>query len=363
MTLMPGPSDNIPSASAETLSASQLLSDPPGATLRKARDARKLDLETAADQLNLSASVVRALEEDAYDSLPSPTFIRGYIRCYARLLRLSGDDLVRSYERIEALNQPSADIEGVEASEVTSGGWLRWVLVSVVVGTILVGTIWVQGNEPASGVLESASNEQEIELVDQNAASSVNSVEVEPMVQEIAAIDLVEDPGLAVKEPAVAPEAVTTVDTEFVQPSVVQAPVVNEQQVVELTPVMVDMPVAAIDVPEASLAEITVEPVAAIPTTALSTSTISTVSMPEKSSITMKFNGECWVEVWDASGQRIYANLRQAGHLVSLKGVAPIEVKLGNGSAVKLEFNGNPVLFASSKRTGVAHVTLSPEVH
>ena len=117
MTLMPDSSNNSSALNADIPSAGRLLSDPPGEVLKRARQARKLDIETAADQLNLSTQVVQALEDDAYEKLPSPTFIRGYIRCYARLLKLSGDDLVRSYERVAMAQQP----EGKDAVEAPKG--------------------------------------------------------------------------------------------------------------------------------------------------------------------------------------------------------------------------------------------------
>ena len=342
MTLMPDSSNNPSALNADISSAGRLLSDPPGEVLKRARQARKLDLETAADQLNLSAQVVRALEEDAYEKLPSPTFIRGYIRCYARLLKLSGDDLVRSYERIvtaqQTESQEVADVLGGKPQKIKKG-WLVLGLLAIVV--LAIGFV--------------VTSVDETKHVEPRVSSDAD---VRPEPVAIVVEDTVDE----VAEPEIEPKVVTRID----EPVAVVAETVAE---------------AVVDTVADTVTEITVEPV----TTTSSVEVVSEnivseniaeieaslpVNVPQQdeiektpvnlelSTLTMTFSGECWVEVWDATGKRIYANLRKAGQKVSLQGAAPIEVKLGDGSKVKLAFNGNPVLFASSKRTSVAHVTL-----
>ena len=65
-----------------------------GQILSSARLGWDLTVEEVADNLNLSADTIRALERDEYDSLPGYTFVKGYIRAYANLLRLNPDELV-----------------------------------------------------------------------------------------------------------------------------------------------------------------------------------------------------------------------------------------------------------------------------
>ena len=65
-----------------------------GQILSSARLGWDLTVEEVADNLNLSADTIRALERDEYDSLPGYTFVKGYIRSYANLLRLNPDELV-----------------------------------------------------------------------------------------------------------------------------------------------------------------------------------------------------------------------------------------------------------------------------
>ena len=70
--------------------------DPPtvGEELRAAREGAGLSIEEVAQQLKLAPRQVRALEDDDYAKLPGRTFVRGFVRNYARAFGLDADDLV-----------------------------------------------------------------------------------------------------------------------------------------------------------------------------------------------------------------------------------------------------------------------------
>lgn len=59
-----------------------------GAQLRDARVAAGLTLEQACAQLHMPVQVVRALEEEQWERLGAPVFVRGQLRSYARLLKI-----------------------------------------------------------------------------------------------------------------------------------------------------------------------------------------------------------------------------------------------------------------------------------
>jgi cytoskeleton protein RodZ len=68
-----------------------------GALLRTARTQRNLQIEQVAKELHLEARVITAIENDDQSALPEPIFVQGYLRAYARLVGLSGDELVSRY--------------------------------------------------------------------------------------------------------------------------------------------------------------------------------------------------------------------------------------------------------------------------
>ena len=74
--------------------------DSPGQQLRQAREARKLDTSQVATSLRLAPRAIAAIEQDDYAQLPSPVFIAGYIRSYAKLVGLDPEPLVERFRQL-----------------------------------------------------------------------------------------------------------------------------------------------------------------------------------------------------------------------------------------------------------------------
>jgi len=70
-----------------------------GARLRQARESQGLSLAQAATDTRILLQSLSALEEGAYQRLPSDVVIRGFIRNYAQYLGLPADELIELYRR------------------------------------------------------------------------------------------------------------------------------------------------------------------------------------------------------------------------------------------------------------------------
>ncbi|MET0857659.1 MAG: helix-turn-helix domain-containing protein [Telluria sp.] len=66
----------------------------PGRTLAAQREAMGWTVEQVADQLKLAVRQVVALEAGDYASLPSPAVVRGFVRAYAKIVKLDPMPLV-----------------------------------------------------------------------------------------------------------------------------------------------------------------------------------------------------------------------------------------------------------------------------
>ena len=84
----------------------------PGQTLQSQREAMGWTVEQVADQLKLAPRQVVALEAGDYASLPSPAVTRGFVRAYAKLLRIDAAPLVSMIE----LNMPPEAQAGANAT-------------------------------------------------------------------------------------------------------------------------------------------------------------------------------------------------------------------------------------------------------
>lgn len=66
-----------------------------GQHLRDAREAAGLSLDDVAGKLRMPAHVVRSLEQEDWQRLGAPVFVRGQLRSYARLLQVDLEPLLR----------------------------------------------------------------------------------------------------------------------------------------------------------------------------------------------------------------------------------------------------------------------------
>jgi cytoskeletal protein RodZ len=72
----------------------------PGSLLRTARESRGLSQREAADRLNLMPNYVAIIERDDYKTLRSPSFARGYVKAYGRLLGLDEQHLMAVFDQV-----------------------------------------------------------------------------------------------------------------------------------------------------------------------------------------------------------------------------------------------------------------------
>src|SRR5215831_4585638 len=79
-----------------------------GATLRETRMRARIDVSEIEAQTKIRAKYLRALENEEWDLLPGPTFVRSFLRTYAQALGLDDKALVDEYRRL--YEQPS-DLE------------------------------------------------------------------------------------------------------------------------------------------------------------------------------------------------------------------------------------------------------------
>ncbi|WP_413674177.1 helix-turn-helix domain-containing protein [Massilia cellulosiltytica] len=85
----------------------------PGQVLARQREAMGWSVEQVADQLKLAVRQVIALEAGDYASLPSPAVTRGFVRAYAKLVKVDPAPLVA---QIAMETEPAPDTSAVTAN-------------------------------------------------------------------------------------------------------------------------------------------------------------------------------------------------------------------------------------------------------
>jgi cytoskeleton protein RodZ len=75
-----------------------------GTYLRSAREARGIDLHDAAQQTRISLNYLRALEEEDFSKLPGEVFVKGFLKNYAKFLRLDESQVLKKFVESQVTN-------------------------------------------------------------------------------------------------------------------------------------------------------------------------------------------------------------------------------------------------------------------
>ncbi len=119
----------------------------PGQILRRAREGFGLEVDDVATELHLSATQIRALEDDNYSDMPGETYVRGYLRGYARLVNVDESQVLAPIDEQEpdaAAEPESAPPPGATRTRRRGGKWLAFAVLVLVVGSFAV---WWQGRQ------------------------------------------------------------------------------------------------------------------------------------------------------------------------------------------------------------------------
>jgi cytoskeletal protein RodZ len=136
-----------------------------GATLREARMSGRIDVSEIEAKTKIRAKYLRALENEEWDLLPGPTFVRSFLRTYAQALGLDGKVLVEeyrlNYERpseaaLEPIVSTPQNTRGRLPSSRPSRGYMVLVgIVGVVIVLLIIGLLSRGGGGSAKNTTSS----------------------------------------------------------------------------------------------------------------------------------------------------------------------------------------------------------------
>jgi cytoskeletal protein RodZ len=68
-----------------------------GRYFQKSREEKKVSLESVARETRINMDFLRAIEEDSFQLIPCETYVRGFIRSYAKFMRVNAEELIALY--------------------------------------------------------------------------------------------------------------------------------------------------------------------------------------------------------------------------------------------------------------------------
>ncbi len=324
-----------------------------GAQLRREREMRGLSIHDISDALKLSPRQVEALEQDDYEALPGPAFVRGFLRNYARCLGLDPAPLLDEVQRAARLG--SIDLSPISNArgDLPVGGTPRssapvGLIVLVLLASVLAGWYfdWFRTEAPQQVVEGEVSVETELMPPAFDPQTSPLTM-VEPAPGEAVEGAGGEAPPTDAAVAAPVPQAVPPA-------AVVGPPAPTAATQVTPTAVAASTPAdAAATTPPAAPAPgaPAAEPVAA-PTVE------PEPAPPQGAQLAFRFGADSWVEVRDAGGNIVYSGISRAGTSRNVQGKPPFALVVGNAAQVSLEFNGKPVDLAPHTKVSVARLVV-----
>jgi cytoskeleton protein RodZ len=277
----PAPQDGVP---------------PAGATLKARRIELGHSLENVASQLKLTQRQIEAIENERFDELPGNTFVRGFVRNYARFLDLPWEPLHAYLEQHLPVERQQAALPRVnEEASVLLGGSrssssILLVLVVLVAFAAGVGGVLWFWQQPAT-------------------------------------------PELLSPSPAELPKVVVL------------------DMASEASHVAASQPASAVMAASSASAVLPVAPAVTTPASAAA-SMVAAATGPADLSISVQ--QDSWVQVQDASGAKLVSELLKPGVVKNVSGVLPYRLKIGNAPHTQLVFRNQAVDLKSYTRGDVA---------
>ncbi|MGV2872505.1 RodZ domain-containing protein [Colwellia sp. E150_009] len=297
----------------------------PGQMLSEARKNLSLTTEDVAKKLKFKTSLVENIEQDLFNQKLPATYNRGYLCSYAKLVNVDAKEVLNAYDMLGVAEVQRSEMQSFsnlteKQAEHSRLMWFSYFIVAILCGLMV---LWWQ-QEPKQSVDEKISSELTTPVL------STPSVSVEN--EENKSEELSPDNNLpsteTIKEQAA---------SEQIEP--LTSPEQASQNNGNLTAVE-------------PLAEILEEEI---------TNTLSNEDeqpIANVSTAVFTFSGDCWVNIFDATGERIAWGVKKSGYVMTISGAAPLKITLGKPELASIVFDGEPVDMSMFSKGNIAKFTL-----
>ena len=260
----------------------------PGELLKEARKKTRRRYKRLSSELGIPEKYLEALEENNFSIMAGPTYVKGYLRAYAKKLDLDPETVITAFDRyLKDQRRQKKKAEKKERKKETKQKFsyiyaLIFFLIASI--TLLIAFIPERNNDSEKKEDRSFS-ETEIQ----------NSNDIPPILNTKPALSI-----------------------ELEQDTSQNIPDLNIQE-----------EVIALEITDDVKDE----------TNKLSIETINTIEM--------NFSGDCWIELMDKNGIIEY-RLAKAGTSMFFEGLGPFKLLIGNSKRVELFYNDVKVSLAST---------------
>lgn len=280
----------------------------PGRVLREARERLGLSVADVANQIKFAPRQIEALEAGDFQHLPQATFLRGFVRSYAKLLQLDAQPLLAALPDTESVAEQNIPVP-VEVpfpvAQTARRQNLIWLSAALVIAVLTTGFVLWHFSSPAT--------QPAIPLASQ------------PVAEPEAALVASEQPVIR--------------DTRNMAEEAV--PVVTQQvRVVEKSSPAPRQTVKAVGQTAPFETTESIKPADSVKPDPES---VITEAAPTETIIRLVFDDESWTEITDKFGAVISSQINLRGSELRLTGHAPFSLVIGHAASAHLYYRGTPV--------------------
>ncbi|MDP4784716.1 MAG: DUF4115 domain-containing protein [Alphaproteobacteria bacterium] len=324
-----------------------------GSTLKHARRLQGLKISDVSQHLRISVDYLSKLESGAFDQLPAPAYVTGFLRSYGQYVGLDPSTLVARYTALsaKAATIPTYKMPMSTRPPQRSAPVIASMLV-VCAGIAYGGWYWINGGDvndqmamAPSEIVETPSIPAAMQdtLIDQRVGSDVLNYD-QAQSQNLTAPSAQPKKVIAAKAVMPTPSAATADPAAETKNVTVKMPAVASANPVEIVaaiiaprepaapPADVDTPVLSGDLAETQV----ITPVSQDGVTRLAeNSAIANLRDPAQE-ITIRAVAASWVEIVRDNGEEVMAKLMRAGDSYVVEGNTRLYLSTGNAGGLEI---------------------------
>ena len=260
----------------------------PGQLLKEARKKTRRRYKRLSSELGIPEKYLEALEENNFSIMAGPTYVKGYLRAYAKKLDLDPETVIAAFDRY-LKDQRRLEKKGIKKEQKKETkkkfSYIYALILFLIASITLLIAFIPERNNDSEKKEDRSFSETEIQ----------NLNDIPPILNTKPALSI-----------------------ELEQDTSQNIPDLNIQE-----------EVIALDITDDVKDE----------TNKLSIETINTIEM--------NFSGDCWIELMDKNGIIEY-RLAKAGTSMFFEGLGPFKLLIGNSKRVELFYNDVKVSLAST---------------
>jgi|TARA_R110001632_G_scaffold51893_6_gene129056 cytoskeleton protein RodZ len=302
----------------------------PGHILKEARELRGLSEQQVANKLNFRIRLVQDIEINVFDRSLPEAFNRGYLKNYAQLVHVSEVVVLNSYDQLAEAQSQCAGMQsfskGTEKqAEHKMLMWITYLILAILFTATVVWWLQTPSEQPEPLITDSVET-----VTEQNS-----TVQSGTLVNENNLADSVIDQNV-LTSPQLPNDVNDEIDTA--PENVANRALVNA----EVMPSIADSAPTKVN-----------ETVAGNVENKLDESIASLVA-----NVVFTFSGDCWVNIYDATGERIAWGVKKSGYVMQISGQAPFSITLGKPELVQIDYNDVPVDMTAFNAGNIAKFSL-----